>query len=97
MILLSGDRHFTAAYQVNGRFLEITSGPFGSSFAETEPLPEMILYHSNSRAYCILDIDTTGFEPLVTLEVYATGNGLAVRREFSWNEVLGETKIPTLQ
>jgi len=97
VILLSGDRHFTAAYQVNGRFIEVTSGPFGSSFINSKTLPEMFYYHGGSRAWCVFDIDTTGFEPAVTLEVYETGNGLTHRREFKWDEILGTTKLPPLK
>jgi alkaline phosphatase D len=96
VILLSGDRHFTAAYQVMGKFIEVTSGPLGSSNAETRPTPEMFYYGGKGKFFCIFDIDTVGEQPAVTLEVYRTGDGLVHRRAFSWKEVLGEKRIEPL-
>jgi alkaline phosphatase D len=34
VVLLSGDRHFTAVYSVEGRFIEVSSGPLGSPNAK---------------------------------------------------------------
>jgi len=96
VLLLSGDRHFTAAYQVIGKFIEVTSGPFGSKNSETKPLPEMFWYSGKGKFYCIYDIDTTGLEPKVVLEIYKTSEGLVERRAFAWEEVLGTAKIKTL-
>jgi alkaline phosphatase D len=96
ILLLSGDRHFTAAYQVIGRFIEVTSGPLGSRNAETRPTPEMFYYSGRGKYYCIYDIDTAGEKPAVTLEVYRTGDGLVERRAFTWEEVTGAAKIRTL-
>ncbi len=96
VILISGDRHFAAAYQVLGKFIEVTSGPFGSSNAKTKNLPEMFLKFIEGRLYCIFDIDTTGAEPKVTLEIYRAGDGLLVRRPFRWEEVLGGATIEPL-
>ena len=98
VLLLSGDRHFTGAYQVKGKWIEVTAGPIGSSNARTKNLPEMFLNLSDSKAkfYCIYDIDTASAPPQVTLEVYRVGEGLAARRTFTWDEVLGQAKIPTL-
>ncbi|HXG46294.1 MAG TPA: alkaline phosphatase D family protein [Methylomirabilota bacterium] len=98
VLLISGDRHFTAAYQVRGQWIEVTSGPIGSSNAKTKNLPEMFLNFSDSKAkfYCIYDLDTRPETPVVTLEVYRVGEGLAHRRVFTWDEVLGNTKIPPL-
>jgi alkaline phosphatase D len=96
VLLVSGDRHFTAAYQVKGRWLEVTSGPLGSSFADSKPTPEMFYHAGRGRFYCIYDLDTRGQPPAVTLEVYRVGDGLIHRRAFTWGEVTGETKIPPL-
>jgi alkaline phosphatase D len=98
VLLLSGDRHFTGAYQVQGKWIEVTSGPIGSSNARVKNLPEMFFNFSDSKAkfYCIYDLDTTTMSPRVALEVYRVGEGLAQRRTFTWDEVLGLTKIPSL-
>jgi len=96
LLLLSGDRHFTAAYQVLGKFIEVTSGPLGSQNGETKPTSEMFWYSGKGKFYCIYDIDTTSSQPKVTLEIYKTGEGLVERRPFQWEEVLGKSKIKTL-
>ncbi len=96
VLLLSGDRHFTAAYQVLGKFIEVTSGPFGSKNSESKPLPEMFWYSGKGKFYCIYDIDTTLAPPKVVLEIYKTSEGLVQRREFTWDEILGVSKIKTL-
>jgi alkaline phosphatase D len=98
VLLISGDRHFTAAYQVKGKWIEVTAGPIGSANSDTKNLPEMFLNFSGTKAkfYCIYDIDTTASPAKVTLEVYRVGEGLATRRSFTWEEVLGLQKIPTL-
>lgn len=98
VLLLSGDRHFTAAYQVRGKWLEVTSGPLGSSNATEKNLPEMFLNFGPSKAkfYCVFDLDTRPAEPVVTLEVYRVGEGLVERRRFTWDEVLGKTPIKSL-
>jgi hypothetical protein len=58
----------------------------------------MFLNFSDSKAkfYCIYDIDTRVTPPAVTLEVYRVGEGLAQRRVFTWDEVLGVSKIKPL-
>jgi alkaline phosphatase D len=96
LILLSGDRHFTAAYQVKGRFIEVTAGPFGSSNAQSKPTPEMFYYGGRGKFYCIFDIDTAAEAPAVTLEVYRTGDGLVYRRPFTAEEFLGRKRIDPL-
>lgn len=96
VMLLSGDRHFTAGYQVRGRFLEVSSGPFGASPAESRLVPGMFLYHGKGHYYCVYEVDTTPPEPLVTLEVYQVGMGLVNRRSFTWAEVTGRTRIAPL-
>jgi alkaline phosphatase D len=96
VLLLSGDRHFTAAYQVKGKWIEVTAGPLGSANAKSKVLPEMFSYHDKGKMYCVYDLDTRPGEPRVTLEVYQAGDGLVERRVFSWAEVLGQTKIKLL-
>jgi len=98
VLLISGDRHFTGAYQVKTNWIEVTSGPIGSSNADAKNVSEMFLNYSptKSKFYCIYDIDTKVRPPAVTLEVYRVGEGLAQRRVFTWDEVNGKTKIKTL-
>ncbi|HXG63071.1 MAG TPA: alkaline phosphatase D family protein [Planctomycetota bacterium] len=96
VIFLSGDRHFTAAYQIQGRFLEFTSGPLGSSNARPKEAPEMILCHAEGKLYAVAEADTTGERPAVTLEVYRAGEGLRERRPFTAEEIDGEVRIPPM-
>ena len=67
-------------------------------FATAKNAPEMFLNFSATKGhfYCIYDLDTAASPPKVTLEVYRVGDGLAQRRAFTWDEVLGVTKIKTL-
>jgi alkaline phosphatase D len=98
VLLVSGDRHFTAAYQVRTNWIEVTAGPIGSGNADAKNVGEMFLNYSptKSKFYCIYDIDTRVRPPSVTLEVYRVAEGLAQRRVFTWDEVIGKTKIKTL-
>ncbi len=98
VLLISGDRHFTGAYQVEKKWIEVTVGPIGSAVATAKNSPEMFLNLSATKGhfYCIYDLDTTASPPKVTLEVYRVGDGLVERRRFTWDEVLGSTKIKTL-
>lgn len=98
VLLISGDRHFTGAYQVEGKWIEVTVGPIGSAVATAKNAPEMFLNFSATKGhfYCVYDLDTTASPPKVTLEVYRVGDGLAQRRAFTWDEVLGVTKIKLL-
>jgi len=93
IILISGDRHFTAGYQVKGKWIEITSGPIGSSNAEAKTNPEMWTKYDKGKIYCILDVDTRPRPPFVTLEIYRAAEGLAERKVFTWEEVSGLAKI----
>ncbi len=93
ILLLSGDRHFTAAYHVRGRFIEVTSGPLGSPGAKSKPGPEMFAYHDDGKFFCIYEIDTTAEPPAVTLEMWQTGAGLVEKRAFTWEQVTGGAKI----
>jgi alkaline phosphatase D len=97
VLLLSGDRHFTAAYQAAGKFIEVTSGPLGSKTGDPRPTPEMFWNGGKTgKFYCIYDVDTAGATPQITLEIYRASEGLVLRREFTWDEVLGKTKIKPL-
>jgi alkaline phosphatase D len=97
VLLLSGDRHFTAAYQVAGKFIEVTSGPLGSRNEAPPTTPEMIWNGGRTgKFYSVFDVDTAAEPPRVTLEIYRASEGLALRREFTWAEVMGETKISPL-
>ncbi|MBE0545902.1 MAG: alkaline phosphatase family protein [Verrucomicrobia bacterium] len=97
VMLLSGDRHFTAAYQVLDKFIEVTSGPFGSgNSTRAQPTAEAFYFVNTGKLYCVFDVDTTGAEPKISLEVYRAAEGLIHKREFRWNEILGVTKISPL-
>jgi len=98
VLLLSGDRHFTGAYQVRGKWIEVTSGPLGSAPSTAKNTPEMFLNLSETKGhfYCVYDLNTAAAPPQVTLEIYRVGDGLAYRRSFSWDEVNGAKQIPPL-
>ena len=96
VLLLSGDRHFTAGYQIHGRFIEVTSGPMVSIISATGNLNECFLKQTQGKLYCIYDVDTTGREPVATLEVYRAGHGLVEQRRFSWEEINGRAKVKLL-
>jgi len=94
VIFISGDRHFTAAYQVGGKHLEVTSGPLGSRPAQSREAPEMFYYNNVGKLYTVFEIDTAGETPAVTLEVYRAGEGRVWKRPFTWEEVTGAARIP---
>lgn len=96
VLLLSGDRHFTAGYQIHGRFIEVTSGPMGSLISSPGPLNECFLRQTEGKLYCIYDVDTTGVDPVATLEVYRAGFGLVEQRRFNWDEINGRARVKRL-
>ncbi len=96
VLLLSGDRHFTAAYHVLGKYIEVTSGPTGSSNADGKATPEMFYSGGKGKFYCIFDVDTAREQPAVSLEIYRTGDGQVYKRAFTWEEVTGAAKITPL-
>lgn len=96
VIFLSGDRHFTGAYQIEGRFIEVTSGPLGSPTTNGVNKPDMFLNLVEGTMCSVFDVDTTAAEPRVTLEVYRGGGGRIHERTFTWAEINGRTQIPTL-
>ena len=51
---------------------------------------------TKNKMYTVFDIDTGSSSPAVTLEVYRVGEGRIERRAFTWDEILGRTKIKPL-
>jgi alkaline phosphatase D len=96
VLLLSGDRHFTGAYQIHGRFIEVTAGPLGSKTTNGINKPDMFLNLVEGTMCAVFDIDTTSADPRVTLEVYRGGVGQIHQRRFTWDEINGRARIPTL-
>ena len=96
VLLLSGDRHFIAGYQIHRRFIEVTSGPMGSIISAPGHLNECFLKQTEGKLYCIYDVDTTGRDPVAALEVYRAGHGLVERRDFSWDEINGRKRLKLL-
>ena len=94
VIFLSGDRHFSAGYQVEGRFLEVTSGPVGSGNATCQQSPEVWLSCSEGKMWSIFEVDTNGENPKVAYELWHASGGMTERRELTWDEVNGRAKIP---
>jgi alkaline phosphatase D len=96
VLFLSGDRHFTGAYQIHGRFIEVTSGPLGANTTRGINKPDMFLNLVEGTMCSVYDVDTTAAEPRVTLEVYRGGGGKIHERTFTWDEINGRTRIPVL-
>ena len=96
VVLLSGDRHITAGYQVQQRFVEITSSPFAS---ENHPPPyppkEMFMLHDKGNFFVVLDVDTRIRPPHVFFEVHRVGKGMVRRQQLSWQVINGAVRIPT--
>lgn len=96
VMLISGDRHFAGGYHVRDRFIEITSGPLGSTSGrtpKTATYPETYTIYVGMKMWTIVEIDTTGPEPVVFHEVWAAGEGLLERRELAWASVQGLAKL----
>jgi alkaline phosphatase D len=93
VILLSGDRHFTAGYQVEGRFIEVTSGPVGSGNSTVGASNEMWLSCGIGKMWSIFEVDTSPSKPVVAYELWMAGAGMVERREFTWDEINGRSKI----
>ena len=98
VLLISGDRHYTGAYHVEGKWIEVTTGPIGSASVIAKNAPESFLNFSATKGhfYCVYDLDTAVTPPAVTLEVYRVGDGLVEHRPFAWDEVRGAKKIKLL-
>jgi alkaline phosphatase D len=93
VVLLSGDRHFSAAYHVLGRFVELVSSPLGSRNALLTPNAERFTGHDEGSLWMILDIDTTGPEPSLTYEICQAGGGILERRSLTWDQLHGRSPI----
>jgi alkaline phosphatase D len=93
VVLLSGDRHFTAGYQVQGRFVEFTSGPLGSGNAKLKENTERFTGADEGKLWMILELDTTAEPPRFFYEIWQAGRGPIERRELSWEEINGRAKI----
>lgn len=93
VVLLSGDRHFTAGYQVQDRHLEFTSGPLGSSNATLTKNPERFTGADEGKLWAVLDLDTSSTPPTFHYEIWQAGGGLLERRQLSYDEVSGREKI----
>lgn len=98
VLLLSGDRHYTGGYHVEGKWIEVTTGPLGSFAIVAKNAPESFFNLSETKGhfYCVYDLDTAATPPRVTLEVYRVGDGLVLRQPFSWDEVNGRAKLKLL-
>jgi alkaline phosphatase D len=96
VVLLSGDRHVTAGYQVQGRFIEITSSPFAAENHEPPYNPaEMFMLHDQGHFFVVFGVDTARVEPTLTVKVHQVGAGIVRQRSFSWDEINGRVRIPT--
>lgn len=93
IIFLSGDRHFSSGYHINGRFLELSAGPLGSNNSKLRPNPERFTGHDQGRLWCVLDIDTSVSPPQVAYEFWQAGHSMRERREVSWAQLHGREKI----
>lgn len=93
VVFLSGDRHFSSGYHINGRFLELSAGPFGSKNSKLKADSERFTGHDEGRLWCVLDIDTTVSPPRVAYEFWQTGHSMRERREISWAQLHGREKI----
>ena len=96
VLLLSGDRHFTAAYQLPEGFMEVCSGPIGSPNAPAKVAPGQFALHDHGKMICVFDIDTDNPLPAVGLEIYEAGVGQVDKWDFSWDQVTGAAKVPPL-
>jgi alkaline phosphatase D len=94
VVLLSGDRHFTAGYQVQGRHLEFTSGPIGSGNTTLKPNPERFTGADEGKLWTVLELDTTERPPRLAYEIWQAGGGLLERRELTYRQVCGRETIP---
>ncbi len=93
VVFLSGDRHFTAGYQIQGRHLEFTSGPLGSGNATLRENPERFTGADEGKLWAILELDPSANPPKLHYEIWQAGGGLLERRELSYDEVNGRSKI----
>ena len=93
VVLLSGDRHFTAGYQVQGRHLEFTSGPLGSGNATLLENPERFTGADEGKLWMVLDLDPSATPPSFHYEIWQAGGGLLEHRALSYEEISGRQRI----
>lgn len=93
VILLSGDRHFTAGYQIQERFVEFTSGPIGSGNGTLQENPERFTGADEGKLWMVLDFELGGAAPAFHYEIWQAGGGLLERRALSYDEICGRQKI----
>ena len=80
VVLVSGDRHFTAGYQIQKRFVEYTSGPIGSGNATLQENPERFTGCDEGKLWVILDLETNVEPPRFAYEIWQAGSGMLERR-----------------
>jgi alkaline phosphatase D len=98
VVLLSGDRHLTAGYQVQQRFIEITSSPFATRNHGAPSRPqEMFMLHDQGHFFVVLDADTRTKPPRLVVEVHRVSKGMVRRRPLKWKEINGKVRIPTCE
>ncbi|WP_395749091.1 alkaline phosphatase D family protein [Prosthecobacter sp.] len=93
VIFLSGDRHFSSGYHINGRFLELSAGPLGSVNSKLKANKERFTGFDDGRLWGVLDIDTTESPPRVAYEFWQVGHSMRERREISWAQLHGRETI----
>ena len=96
VILISGDRHFSGAYQIRGETIEVTAGPMGSRNYPTKNLPDMFINFGEGKLLAVLGIDTTCSSPVVHLEFHREDKGMLTRRQLTWEEINGDIRIEPL-
>ena len=98
VVLLSGDRHLTAGYLIQERFVEISSCPFASENHGLLYNPgEMFMLHDKGNFFVVIDVDPMAAQPNLTFEVHQIGKGIVRRRKLSWQEINGEALIQTCE
>jgi alkaline phosphatase D len=93
VVLLSGDRHFTAGYHIGGKTIEVTSGPLGSGTVNPKKTPDMFFKETEGKMFSVFEIDTRTNPPRLELEVYRAGTGLIRKVDFSWEQINGLERI----
>lgn len=98
VVLLSGDRHLTAGYLIQERFVEISSCPFASENHGLLYNPgEMFMLHDKGNFFVVIEVDPTAAQPNLSFEVHQIGKGMVRQQQLSWQEINGEALIPTCE
>jgi alkaline phosphatase D len=93
VVLLSGDRHFTAGYQIQECHLEFTSGPLGSGNATLLENPERFTGADEGKLWAVLEFNPAATPARFHYEIWQAGGGLLERRELTYEEVSGRARI----